>query len=263
MMDIALATVTVISLTMAFAMGIVTWRLTREERRRGDARVAKLMAELDAAPLRNCLNATQDRPHGLLERPTGRTVGLVERTVKRRPAASAVPEAQSRVGLSANSSPEGLRSFLVTVAAAIAVLATVSFGLPPQRSEAPVAAPGAVTPEPVELLSLAHATKGDSLAVTGSIRNPSDGIERGPLSVTAIVFDRDGTVVATAQTPLPVAVLPPGSETPFSVSLPDAGQINRYRISFMQGQTTVPHIDRRRPSDQTRSAVSAPTEDHP
>ena len=29
-MDVALATVTVISLTMAFAMGIVTWRLIRE-----------------------------------------------------------------------------------------------------------------------------------------------------------------------------------------------------------------------------------------
>ena len=259
MMDIALATVTVISLTMAFAMGIVTWRLTREERRRGDARVTKLMAERDAAPLRNGFDATQDRPHGLLERPPGRTVGLVERTVKRRPAAPAVPEARSPVGPSANRSPVELRSFLVTVAAAIAVLATVSFGLLPQRSEAPVA----VTPEPVELLSLAHVTKGDSLAITGSIRNPSDGIERGPLSVTAIVFDRDGTVVATAQTPLPVALLPPGSETPFSVSLPYAGQINRYRISFMQGQTTVPHIDRRRPGDQARSAVSAPTEDHP
>ena len=47
-MDIALATVTVISLTMAFAMGIVTCRLIREERRRADARVPMLMADLAA-----------------------------------------------------------------------------------------------------------------------------------------------------------------------------------------------------------------------
>ena len=47
-MDIALATVTVISLTMAFAMGIVTWRLIGEERRRADARVPMLMADLAA-----------------------------------------------------------------------------------------------------------------------------------------------------------------------------------------------------------------------
>ena len=46
-MDVALATVTVISLTMALAMGVVTWRLVREERRRSDARVATLMAELE------------------------------------------------------------------------------------------------------------------------------------------------------------------------------------------------------------------------
>ncbi len=75
------------------------------------------------------------------------------------------------------------------------------------------------------------------------------------------MFDRDGTVVGTGQTPLPVAVLPPGSETPFTISLPDADRINRYRISFRQGQTSVPHIDRRRPDDQARSAV--PTGDQP
>ena len=45
-MDAILATVTVISLSMAFAMGIVTWRLMREEHRRADARVAVLMADL-------------------------------------------------------------------------------------------------------------------------------------------------------------------------------------------------------------------------
>ena len=81
--------------------------------------------------------------------------------------------------------------------------------------------------------------------------------------MTAIVFDRDGTVVGTGQTPLPVAVLPPGSETPFTISLPDADRINRYRISFRQGQTGVPHIDRRRPNDQARSGVPAPTGGQP
>ena len=122
---------------------------------------------------------------------------------------------------------------------------------------------GAGTPEPVELLSLAHAKEGEYLAITGSLRNPSDGIERGQLSVLATVFDLDGTVVGTGQTPLPVAVLPPGNETPFSISLPDADRINRYRISFMQGQTSVPHVDRRRPSDQARRVPPPPSGDQP
>ena len=46
-MDIALVSVTAISLSMAFAMGIVAWRVIRGERRRSDARVAALIAELD------------------------------------------------------------------------------------------------------------------------------------------------------------------------------------------------------------------------
>ena len=156
-----------------------------------------------------------------------------------------------------------LRPFLATVAAAVVVLAMVSFvmlfGLP---GGAP-ADPDTGTAQPVELLSLAHARQGEYLAITGSIRNPSDGIERGQLSVTATVFDRDGAVVGTGQTPLPVTVLPPGSETLFTISLPDADRINRYRISFMQGQDSVPHVDRRRPNDQARSAKSAATGDRP
>ncbi len=69
-MDIALFAVTVISLTMAFAMGIVTWRLLREERRRADARIASLMSELER--VRSGRQEPLDRPAG---RPTARGVG--------------------------------------------------------------------------------------------------------------------------------------------------------------------------------------------
>lgn len=58
-------------------------------------------------------------------------------------------------------------------------------------------------------------------------------------------------------------VLPPGTETPFTISLPDADRINRYRISVMQGQTGVPHVDRRRSNEQVRSATQAPIGDQP
>ena len=263
-MDIALATVTVISLTMAFAMGIVTWRLIRKERRRADARVAGLMADLYAAPLIVGIDATPDRHPGLPERPHQRKVGPVERTVPRRHVTTSTPVEPLPTGLVGwiIKSPVPLRPFLATVAVAVAVLAAVSITMLSQRSDAPPEDLGAGSPEPIELLSLAHATQGDYLAITGSIRNPSNGIDRGQLSVAAIVFDRDGTVVGTGQTPLQGAVLPPGSEAPFTVSLPDAGQINRYRISFMQGKTSVPHIDRRRPNDQARSAVPAARQDH-
>ena len=263
-MDVALATVTVISLTMAFAMGIVTWRLIREERQRTDARVAVLMADLAAdgenartvAPSVRTADSAPPRRQAAPATPRARPPRSAGTAV-----APAVQEAQSPTGLFApiTGSPAALRPFLATVAAALVVLAAVSFTMLSERSGGLPADPGAGTPEPVELLSLQHVRQGDYLAITGSIRNPSDGIERGQLSVTAIVFDRDGTVLGTGQTPLPVAVLPPGSETPFTISLPDADRINHYRISFRQGQTSVPHIDRRRPHDQARSAVPAPS----
>ena len=315
-MDAILATVTVISLSMAFAMGIVTWRLMREERRRADARVAVLMADLadhgdngDNPAAAAYLDRSADlatmqvrhqprRPREPDIDPAGRTalgaphvaprVRLAESATPRRRAAPArgaapmqstsaadrplvvgvappVPGAPSPTELFApmGGASASLRPFLATVAAAVVILATLSFtmlfGLP--GGGAPN--PGSDTAPAVELLSLAHARQGDSLTITGSIRNPSDGIERGHLSVTAIVFDDDGGVVGTGQTPLPVRVLSPGSETLFTISLPDAERINRYRISFMQGPDRVPHVDRRRPNDLARAVILAPTGDRP
>ena len=100
---------------------------------------------------------------------------------------------------------------------------------------------------PVELLSLDHHRQGDYLAVSGSLRNPRGGRDRQKLSVSATVYDRTGAVIGTGQTPLPVAGLPPGGETGFTISLPDADLIDRYRVSFMEDRSKLPHVDRRRP----------------
>ena len=256
-MDVALATVTAFSLSMAFAMGVVTWRLMREERRRSDARLVALMADLE-----------QDRGRDVerVDRAARRTrdVPTAERVAPRRRAVPAKPAARAArpVGLFATMarSPGLRRPFLVTLSVATLVLAAWSFAL---LSPSTPADPGAGRSLPVELLSLAHAKKGDYLAITGSIRNPSGGIERGQLSVAATVFDRNGTVVGSGRTPLSVAALLPGRETPFSISLPDAERVNRFRISFLQDQTNVPHIDRRRLDDQARSAAPVSAGDQP
>ena len=100
---------------------------------------------------------------------------------------------------------------------------------------------------PVELLSLDHRRQGDYLAVSGSLRNPRGGRDRQKLSVSATVYDRAGAIIGTGQTPLPVAGLPPGGETGFTISLPDADLIDRYRVSFMEDRSKLPHVDRRRP----------------
>ena len=104
---------------------------------------------------------------------------------------------------------------------------------------------------PVELLSLDHRRQGDYLAVSGSLRNPPGGRARSKLSISATVFDRAGAIIGTGQTPLPAAVLPAGEETAFTISLPGADRIDRYRVSFMEDRSRLPHVDRRGPEAGT------------
>jgi hypothetical protein len=250
MMDIALVSVTAISLSMAFAMGIVAWRVIREERRRSDARVATLIAELDRTRGTNAGLPTQPRSRAL---DTRFDSDVSENdTARQDPPPVAEPRAPL---LGAVAGPSGWgRPILAAVAAGLVVLAVVTIAMGPADDALPVMSEQST---PVELLSLAHARQGEYLAISGAVRNPADGMEHGRLSVMAIVFDEDGTQIGTGQTPLPVRALAPGTETPFTISMPDADRINRYRISFAQDQTRVPHIDRRQMADATPLAAPA------
>ena len=118
-------------------------------------------------------------------------------------------------------------------------------------------APRAGADLPVELLSLDHRRQGDYLAVSGWLRNPPGGRERSRLSIAATVFDRAGAVIGTGQTPLPAAVLPAGEETAFTISLPSADRIGRYRVSFMEDRSRLPHVDRRGPKAGAPAASDA------
>ena len=247
MMDIALVSVTAISLSMAFAMGIVAWRVIREERRRSDARVAALIAELVRT---RSTNADLPPPRALDTR-FGSYVSDND-TARQDPPPVTEPRAPL-LGAVTGSSGWG-RPFLTAVAAGLVVLAVVTIAMEPTGDALPVMSEQST---PVELLSLAHARQGEYLAISGTVRNPADGMEHGRLSVMATVFDEDGTQIGTGQTPLPVRALAPGTQTPFTISMPDADRINRYRISFAQDQTRVPHIDRRQMADATPLATPA------
>ncbi len=227
-MDVALVSATIISLAMTMAMAIVTSRLLREERRRAEAQVAELMTELE--------HALQARPR-FAASPAA-------------PPQTARPAADPRA---AGGRPwqSSLRPKILAAGAVVLLLVIVSFSWVERR---PAAAPAAVDARPVELLSLDHTRNGDYLSISGTVRNPSDGTQRNQLSVTATLFDEDGEIVGAGQTPLPVAALAPDSETPFTISLPDADRVDRYRISFSQDQKNVPHVDRRQTHDRTQSA---------
>ena len=245
-MDIALVSVTAISLTMAFAMGVVAWRVIREERRRSDARVAALLTELD--------HTRDGTGGGAATRPRSRGSAPPASRVPAVPNPPSVPRSPELLTVAPEPSVSR-RPLLATVAAVGVVLVVATIAMRSGREASPPVASGPATP--VELLSLAHARQGEYLAISGALRNPTDGVDRGRLSVMATVFDRDGTLIGTGQTPLPVRALAPGSETPFTISMPDADRISRYRISFAQDQTSVPHIDRRRTPDAGETAATA------
>ena len=313
-MDTTLATVTIISLLLAWAMAIVARQRIRAERRRSDARLANLMMELadDPAPGGGSMEPPPGSPEpvarGLaaFER-RGATPACVSGTRKppamaggpapprgRAPLAPRLPfaapastewggdgaarspstggeRARHRAGgpdphrgLAARArarlrraAPEqmphapaywGRRAAAVAVATVLVASVSLTERIPRLRTGADL---------PVELLSLDHRRQGDYLTVSGSLHNPPGGRERSKLSVTAIVFDRTGAIVGTGQTPLPAAALPAGGEAAFTISLPYADRISRYRVSFMEDQSTLPHVDRRGPDEGTPAAAGA------
>ncbi len=302
-MDTTLATVTIISLLLAWAMAIVARQRIRSERRRSEARLATLMAEYAKGLVRG--DEPMERPAGCRElaaagpaasgrrdamrgfaaaprepeatnAPTRRRergplaprlpVAAPDRTrrgedaparltaaggaIARRCAADGEP---SR-GLAARCWSHVRRAVLAplcpapapwghrAVAVAVATVLVAGVSLAERTSM-----PRGGADLPVELLSLEHRRQGSYLAVSGTLRNPPGARERSRVSISATVFDRAGAIIGSGQTPLPAAALPPGRETAFTISLPNAARIDRYRVSFMEDRSRLPHVDRRGP----------------
>ena len=216
-MQLALGAVTVMALLMTVAMGIVTWRLVREERRRSAARLAVLASRLreheepGTGPVRPTPDDRDRRETSLLDEP-------------------------GRDGTVSSSNPWGIGLGLAVCGLAAIVVVTL---LPVGSTEDAAAAP-----VPLELLALGHDRRDGTLAITGTVRNPPNGAPQMRLTVLATAFDDAGTVIATERALVSAGALPAGAACTFSLSLP-AEAATRYRISFMVDEGTVPHLDRR------------------
>jgi hypothetical protein len=111
----------------------------------------------------------------------------------------------------------------------------------------PSTATSAAASAPLELVSLRHERQGDQLIVSGLVRNPLAGPTIARLSAVVFTFDRQGTFVASGRAQLDVARLGAGDESPFSIAVPQAAGVGRYRVSFRTDDSVVPHLDRRAP----------------
>ena len=224
-MDTLLIVVSTVSLLAAMGAGIVAWRLRAEERRRSEARVAALSSAID-----------MDAPA--------------------RPGAS--------VAVSGLFAPEhspaahGIPLLRVAVAAIMAIVVIIAVAMSGGRGEAEQAAvqqASGRSAAPLELLSMRHEREGDTLRVSGLLRNPPAGVDVARVAAVVLVFDRSGAYVASGRAALDFTTLAPGDESPFVVTIPGVAEVGRYRVSFRTESGGIRHVDRR--AAQMRLAAAA------
>lgn len=107
------------------------------------------------------------------------------------------------------------------------------------------AAAASASSAPLELVSLRHQRQGDTLIVSGLVRNPHSGRTMTGLSAVAFTFDRQGTFRTSGRALLDFPQLGAGDESPFAISVPGSADVSRYRVSFRTEDGVVPHLDRR------------------
>jgi hypothetical protein len=221
-MDSVLVIITTISLVLAVAMGIIVFRVLRDESQRVEARVALLSAA-----------ARDDDPLPLQD--PDDAVRLV------------APDPPSTAAGSLFSVPENDSPWLRRVGAAVVLAGVVAAaGYAGMKNAGPSAPRAAVQTPPLELLALRHAPQPDALIVSGTVRNPRGGATVSNVIVTAALFSADGSLLASARAPLDFPTLAPGDESPFVVTIPVKGAVARYRVGFRSPDGSVmAHVDRR------------------
>jgi hypothetical protein len=235
-MDLVLVGITTISLVLAIGMGVVLFRIWREERLRSDARVVLLaqaaaraegvlsrqLADEPAPALR--LRAEVDAPADLF----------------------AVRETPSRWG--------GRLAVALAIAAVVSVAGLAFSGARSVRGNDTVAGvPAAAT---LELVALRHTREEHAIVVSGIVHNPRTGAALSDVAATALVFGADGALLASGTAGLDFTTLAPGGESPFVVKIPVSGSVSKYRVGFKRRDGgVIPHVDRRSEGSSARTAL--------
>jgi hypothetical protein len=213
---VALIITTVISLIVAAVMSVVAWRLARDERRRSEARVATLAAEI----------------HGEGPAPVHVSDHFFSDVQARTPG-------------------NPLRALAIGVLVVGSAIALVVFASGSRGSSVAAAPPAAEAPAaaPLELVALGHHREGDRLIVRGAVRY-SDRADVGNLTAVVSVFNRKGDIAASGQAfvtgAAPVSARgAAGVESTFVVTVPGVQDVSRYRVAFKNNDRIIAHIDRR------------------
>ena len=228
---IVLMIVTVTSILLAAIMSAIAWRVSGDEKRRSESRIAALAAEIFDEPVRR---VQQD--------PACNSVGTVGRVRSDPPMFTPRSGSRSRALAIAGG---GALVFGAAVALAIVVPGAFRRPAPAARAAAATSAPAA---QPLELVALGHERVGDQLTVRGVVRNPPSGTGVDGLTAVVLLFTPDGELLTTGRAMLDAPALQPGRESAFVVTVPRALDAGRYRVSFRADDHVVPHRDRRHES---------------
>ena len=246
-METMLIAITVVSLGIALAMGVVAWRASTEERRRAAARVAALSAAANVTNEATVVPAPE--PASATVSPWRPAPKAAAGSLEAPGSEGAAPAVAVHTGfLGTDAPPRETMSRQHGLAAAAAIFAVILGGFAYARvsgGEGPADTTTASAPAPLELLSLRHVREGANLSVAGLVRNPpaASSVER--VSAVVFLFDQQGTFVSSARAPIDFVKLTSGDESPFVVKVQAPQSVARYRVSFRTDEGTLPHVDRR------------------
>jgi hypothetical protein len=261
---IFLLIVTASSMVVAAIMSVIAWRLAAAERRRSEARIAALSAEIHAPAvagtgtgkvLRRAEIGLRAEPPRLTAVPQPRPLQRWDNDLPLGAGDSGRDAGQMFASEPRNGGAGRLLVAVGVIGAIAALVLGISLlrGRPaaaPTTATAPSAAAtgdnrGVAPPAPLELVALGHERDGNRLIVRGVVRNSSAGSPVEPLTAVVFVFNGEGGFVTSARAEVDANALRSAGETTFAVTVPDAASVSRYRVSFRSGDRIVPHVDRR------------------
>jgi hypothetical protein len=223
--------VTLTSMLLAAIMSLIAWRAAGDERRRSEARVAALAADIHGVERVAPVGPSDD----LELRPRSGGSAGAELFAATQPRAGARWPAVLAAG-----------AFVLFAAAAVViVLGGGSSATTHASNQEPAVVPSPVAALPLELVALGHEWDGDRLTVRGIVRNPESGAAVDRLAAVVFLFNHDGGFLSSGRVIVEAFALRPGTESIFVVTVPGAGDVGRYRVSFRTDDRIVPHVDRR------------------
>ena len=186
-MEITLIVVTLLSLAVAGTMSVVAWRVAGEERRRSEARVAALAADIRSA------DVDVDLPLGtaVADAPISGSMFTFIQPVTALPRLATVVLAGVLV--------VGAGAALLVALGRSGDVAADSVSNPVAGAAESHSAAPPQTARTLELVALGHERDRDQLTVRGIVRNPVSGSPVNQLTAVVLVYDRAGGFLTTGR----------------------------------------------------------------